>query len=93
VSYAKADIMVKFLATAVVTALFFGLAITAMAVGLILRGKIMRGGCGSTPHGDAPDVGCEACSKKRLNLCDENDTTGLAGPSFSATLGRFSHKP
>lgn len=73
--------------------LLFGLAILAMAVGLLLRGKIMRGGCGShTEPGDGPTA-CDACSKKQLNLCDEDDTTGLAGPSFAATMGRFSRKP
>lgn len=73
-------------------ALLVGLAILAMAVGLLLRGTIMRGGCGSHAEpGDGP-IGCDACSKKQLNLCDEDDTTGLAGPSFAATMGRFSRK-
>ena len=89
----KAGIMQDFLTTAVVAAIFFGLAVGAMAIGLILRGKVMRGGCGSSHDAEAPDVGCDACSKKRLNLCDEEDAAGLAGPSFAATMGRFNRKP
>ncbi|MBL7115702.1 MAG: hypothetical protein ISS35_08035 [Kiritimatiellae bacterium] len=84
--------MQDFLTTATVAVIFFGLAIAAMAIGLILRGKVMRGGCGSSHDPDAPDIGCDACSKKRLNLCDDEDSSGLAGPSFVATMGRFSKK-
>ncbi|MBT3191125.1 MAG: hypothetical protein HN341_01075 [Verrucomicrobia bacterium] len=78
------------LATVLVAVLLFGLAILAMAVGLLLRGKVMRGGCGSSTGDTA--IGCEACSKKKLNLCDEEDTSNLAGPSFAATMGRFTTK-
>ncbi len=75
------------------TAAFFGLAIAAMAIGLMLRGKVMRGGCGSSNHSDSENpIGCDACSKKQLNLCDEDDASGLAGPSFAATMGRFEKK-
>ena len=84
--------MQDFLTTAVVAAVFFGLAVMAMAIGLMLRGKVMRGGCGSSTDADTPDIGCDACSKKRLNLCDEEDAAGLAGPSFAATMGRFNRK-
>ncbi|MBL7076289.1 MAG: hypothetical protein ISS31_02355 [Kiritimatiellae bacterium] len=68
----------------------FGLAIAAMAVGLILRGKVLRGGCGGHAGPDDEPIGCDACSKKQLNICDEDDTSGLAGPSMAATMGRFS---
>jgi hypothetical protein len=64
----------------------------AMAVGLMLRGTIMRGGCGGHGAADDSPVGCDACSKKQLYLCDEEDTSGLAGPAFAATMGRFSRK-
>ena len=70
----------------------FGLAVLAMAIGLMLRGKVMRGGCGSHSGPAGAPLGCDACSKKQLNLCDEEDATGLAGPSFAATLGRFTEK-
>ncbi len=75
--------------TLIVALLLFALAFLAMAIGLMLRGKVMRGGCGSAPSDNGTAVGCEACSKKQLNLCDEDDTTGLAGPAFAATMGRF----
>ena len=73
-------------------AVLFGLAVLAMAIGLMLRGKVMRGGCGSHTAPDGAPLGCDACSKKQLNLCDEEETTGLAGPSFAATMGRFTEK-
>jgi hypothetical protein len=88
----KAGIMQDFLTTAVVAAILFGLAVMAMAIGLMLRGKVMRGGCGSSHDSEASDVGCDACSKKRLNLCDEDAAAGLAGPAFAATMGRFNRK-
>jgi hypothetical protein len=69
-----------------------GLAVLAMSVGLMLRGKVMRGGCGGhSAPGDAP-IGCDTCSKKDLNICNEDDATGLAGPSIAGTMGRFSSK-
>jgi hypothetical protein len=89
---AHGDIMQHFLVTAGIAAILFSLAVLAMAIGLLLRGKVMRGGCGSSHDTDAPAIGCDACSKKKLNLCDEEDTTNLAGPSFAATLGRFNQK-
>ena len=84
--------MQHILLTAAIAAILFALASLAMAVGLLLRGKVMRGGCGSSHDTSAPDIGCDVCSKKRLNLCDEEDTTNLAGPSFAATMGRFNQK-
>jgi len=80
------------LVTFVLTLAIFGLAIILMAIGLLLRGKVMRGGCGSTPGKDGTTIGCESCSKRDLNLCDEEDDMGLAGPSFAGTLGRFHRK-
>ena len=84
--------MLVLLTTIILTAVLFALAVAAMAIGLLLRGKIMRGGCGSSHDETAPPIGCDACSKKKLNLCDEEDAAGLAGPSFTATMGRFSEK-
>ena len=85
--------MSQLLTTIIVALVLFALAVVAMAVGLLLRGKVMRGGCGSASHDEsAPPTGCDACSKKQLNLCDDEDTTGLAGPSFAATMGRFEKK-
>ena len=72
-----------------VVSLVFGAAVVLMSVGLMLRGKIMRGGCGS--HGSAGG-GCEVCSKKAVNLCDEGDQASLAGPAFAATMGRYQRR-
>ena len=84
--------MPHYVITAIAALVLFALAVAAMAVGLLLRGKVMRGGCGSTPPEGVEHIGCDACSKKQLNLCDDEDTTGLAGPSFTATMGRFEKK-
>ena len=65
----------------------------AMAIGLLLRGKIMRGGCGSTHiDRDGNVISCETCSKKVLNLCDEESSPEMAQASFTATMGRFHRK-
>ena len=82
--------MTPLLTTILASLLLFGLAFAAMAIGLLVRGTIMRGGCGSKPG--AEPAGCDACSKKALNLCDEDDAMGLAAPSFAGTMGRFSRK-
>lgn len=85
-------ISITFLMTVGIAVILFGAAFLAMAIGLMLRGKVLRGGCGSSPAKDGSTIGCEACSKKQLNLCDDDDNTGLAGPSFAATMGRFKRK-
>ena len=85
--------MLTTLTTALVAALLLGLSILAMSIGLLLRGKVMRGGCGSAIDEDGAPVACDACSKKKINLCDEDDSMGLAGVSFASTLGRFQRKP
>ena len=84
--------MDQYITTAIVASILFLLAVLAMAVGLILRGKVMSGGCSGSHDPEAPDMGCDSCSKKKLNLCDSDDTTGLAGPSFVGSFGRFSQK-
>ncbi len=84
--------MHNILLTATAAAILFSLAVLAMAVGLLLRGKIMRGGCSSSHAPSTPAIGCGACSKKKLNLCNEKDAANLAGPSFAATMGRFNKK-
>ncbi len=84
--------MNQLLITVLATTILFLLAVLAMAVGLILRGKVMSGGCSSGHDPQAVDLSCDTCSKKKLNLCDSDDTTGLAGPSFAGSFGRFSKK-
>ena len=79
--------MCNLLMTAGAAILIFGVCVLIMAVGLMLRGTILRGGCGSHGNGGS----CEVCSKKQINLCD-SDGDGLAGPSFAATMGRYVRK-
>lgn len=81
--------MCNLVITVIVAIIFFGASILAMAVGLMLRGKVMRGGCGSNHSSDGKTISCEMCSKKQINLCDADDKAGLAGPSFTATMGRY----
>ena len=70
--------------------ILFALALSAMAIGLLLRGKVMRGGCGS--HSAEELAGCDACSKKVVGLCDEEDDMNIADVAFAGTMGRFSKK-
>ena len=76
--------MCNLLMTVGVAIVVFGVCFLVMAVGLMLRGTVLRGGCGSHSGGG----GCEVCSKKQINLCD-SDNDGLAGPAFAATMGRY----
>ena len=85
--------MSEFLAVLPVVLVVVGFSFAAMAIGLIFRGRIMRGGCGSSPGGhDSEDISCDACSKKTINLCESDDSTGLAAVSAVATWGRFEKK-
>jgi hypothetical protein len=80
--------MCNLLITASVAIVFFGVSVLAMSIGLLLRGRIMRGGCGSHSSGGS----CDVCSKKKVNLCDDEDESGPAGPSFTGTMGRYRKK-
>lgn len=70
-------------------AVLIGLAFAAMCIGLMLRGRVLRGGCGSHAADDGTTIGCDACTKKQLNICKDEDTAGLAGPTIAATMGRY----
>lgn len=85
--------MSEFIAVLLVVLAVLALCFLAMAIGLIFRGKIIRGGCGSSPEGhDDKVISCDTCSKKAINLCEDDDTMGLAGVSSVATWGRFKEK-
>ena len=83
--------MSAFATTFGVAILVFGLCFAGMAVGLIVRGRRMGGGCGSDPDPDAAGnaLGCGACPKKKVNLCDSEDPSGMADIAELATLGRY----
>ena len=87
---APGNSMSEFIAVLVVVMVVVGVSFAAMAIGLIFRGRIMRGGCGSSPGDNSEkDISCDACSKKKINLCESDDSTGLAAVSNVATWGRF----
>ena len=69
----------------------FALCFAGMAIGLIIRGKRMRGGCGDEPviTEDGRLSSCGACPKKEIDLCETDDTMGTAEISSLGTLGRF----
>ncbi|MDA0321153.1 MAG: hypothetical protein O2923_00345 [Verrucomicrobia bacterium] len=69
----------------------FGLCFAAMAVGVLIRGRAMRGGCSSDPviDDDGRLASCGVCPKKEISLCETDDETGLAGVASLSTLGRF----
>jgi len=85
--------MSDFLTVLAFTSAILGLSVLGMAIGLILRGRIMRGGCGAGLRDEeGNDVGCEQCSRKKTNLCDEDDEMGLSEVSLTSTFGRFDRK-
>jgi len=69
----------------------FTLCFCGMAIGLIIRGRVMRGGCGDEPHitEDGRLASCGACPKKEIDLCETDDTMGTATIASLGTLGRF----
>ena len=90
----------NFLMPALVALGVFGLCFAGMAIGLIVRGRAMRGGCADEPViEDGHLMSCGGCPKKEISLCEEEDDMGLAGISELSTLGRFAdegsahHKP
>jgi len=84
--------MGPYLTTLLGTAVVFGLCFSAMAVGLLVRGKVMRGGCGSEPGAKGADGGCSVCGKRKINLCEAEDDMGLSAPSAVSTMGRFAKR-
>ena len=62
-----------------------------MAVGQMLRGKVMRGTCGGIGGDDEEEGGCDACSKRKLNLCDE-DADQLSDAALTGTMGKFQRR-
>ena len=63
-----------FLAGMIVLAVYFA----CMAIGLLIRGHVMRGGCGTESKIEEGKLAyCEACPKKEISLCESEDTLGL----------------
>jgi len=86
--------MEEFIAAVIVIAIIFGFCFAAMSVGLIIRGKKMRGGCGSHGHSDKKEEKehsrCGFCAeKKKLNICSAENKGAVKEVSKLNTLGRF----
>ena len=92
--------MENFIATVIVMTAIFAVCIFMMSIGLIIRGRKMRGGCGSSGHsvpisimdrkGNEQHNSCGFCSeKKKLNLCSSENKGDLKEVSKLGTLGRY----
>jgi len=86
--------MDQFIASVIVISIIFALCFAAMAVGLMVRGRKMRGGCGSHGHSDKKEEkehsSCGFCAeKKKLNICSAENKGAVKDVSKLNTLGRF----
>lgn len=88
--------MEQFIASIVVITIIFSLCFFAMNIGMVIRGKKMRGGCGSTERHNLSDgenkniASCGFCSeKKRLNICSSENKDELKDISKLGTLSRY----
>lgn len=66
--------------TILVTMAFFALFITAMSIGLIVKGKILQGSCGGVqPLAEKAGFECGLCVKKDNDVCPtENPLVAVA---------------
>lgn len=57
------------------TLAIFGTAMFAMAIGLVLSGRVLRGSCGGPEVLDAHGnpLSCGTCPKKEVDLCPSDD--------------------
>ena len=67
----------------------------AMNIGIILKGRVMSGGCGNKRtiqlgNGFSKEDGCGFCPEKKLNLCSSSDEGELKNISRLQSLGRLS---
>jgi len=58
-----------FLETALLTILFFGTAMAAMAVGVVVKGRALSSSCG----GANEELSCGSCAKKATDLCPSDE--------------------
>ncbi|MFC1496880.1 hypothetical protein ACFLS1_00215 [Verrucomicrobiota bacterium] len=58
--------MYDFLITLLLAAILFLLSFAAMAIGLLVRGRKLRGGCGTKPN-DSRELDKKCCSCKSTN--------------------------
>ncbi len=66
--------MTLFFLTAIFAVALVGLCVIGMAIGLIVRGKPMRGGgCGAPVEGSDGSSSCSTCGKKSDEACPQTD--------------------
>ena len=56
------------------TLVFFGGCMLAMAVGILLTGKKLRGSCGQDSQSE--DLSCGVCAKQEHDVCASSDDNG-----------------
>ncbi|MDA0989558.1 MAG: Na(+)-translocating NADH-quinone reductase subunit E [Verrucomicrobia bacterium] len=61
--------MSSFLVIALVVLGIFAACVSAMAVGLFLRGRSMRGGCGGSPVTVDGIEKCDSCDSRKMGKC------------------------
>jgi hypothetical protein len=69
----------SFLLTAGIAAALVGLCVLAMAVGLMVRGTAMRGGCRTRVGGPDGSSNCDTCGRKESETCPRSDQSEDAG--------------
>lgn len=85
--------MSEFLIILMMTFAIFGISVLGLALGLILRGKVLRGGCGTAMRDkDGNEIGCEHCTRKETNLCEDEDEMGLTDVALMGTFGKYDRK-
>ncbi|MFT7517909.1 MAG: hypothetical protein ACI9MC_000033 [Kiritimatiellia bacterium] len=57
------------------TIVFFGLAMSAMAIGVIVSNRSLRGSCGGPEivTSDGEHLSCGACPRKEVDVCPSDD--------------------
>ena len=82
--------MTEFLTLFLVVLTFFALYFLGMGVRVLIKGAAFRGGCGTTEENPGQHIlNCGACPKKKVALCETDDTSGLAGVAKIATMARY----
>jgi hypothetical protein len=79
--------MISILIIVAVTTLFFGIAIFAMSIGLILKKKPMHGGCGSKVDETGKFIPCDSCSEQEE--AGKELHKALIDDDFRKTFGQF----
>ena len=69
----------NFLITAGFAAALMGLCVLAMAVGLVVRGTAMRGGCRSKVEGPDGPSSCDTCDNRKKGTCPSSDQSEVLG--------------